>query len=498
MSAGRITLLLFLSLTLLPSASAQQESREERQRQLLLGTHVFRRILHDHDLTPLARFEDLVEHPERSILIVLGDLDKLAELSNLLPGGLETYVRAGGAVLLASDRPVTNPVAREQLLSVAGVTIQHETLHNPRNCYRGLSYCPQVWPVSGGSLGLFGDPAQPGQVPFRVFTNAPSKLQQRRHFPGGVRPVAVFAPGTMIEVGRGAMVNDPARTPLFAVGGTLGERRVLVLADHSVFINQMMLPRDTNNVEFTYNLIRWLQGQPASRDRALLIEDGSVQTNFDIPLKSVAIPPEEALKFLFAKRNELLQEAEHKLAELEDRNFFNGKLSDLIDRFGSDRLQLLLLLVSTIVLLLLLLLRLGILARFKYDKKVPVLANEVGRMLPRDPLVVQRQDEMMTRKDVREAAAVLVRRWFSRLGIDPSGPAPEFHAEGNWWTRLRWRRRLQRLWDLAQGRTRRRLKPAELWRLQRELDDWTVQLQRGQWRWNSSTLSALTATALQQ
>ena len=48
--------------------------------------------------------------------------------------------------------------------------------------------------------------------------------------------------------------------PLFAVGGTVGKGRVLVLADHSIFINRMILPRETGNLEFAANCLHWLRG----------------------------------------------------------------------------------------------------------------------------------------------------------------------------------------------------------------------------------------------
>ena len=35
---------------------------------------------------------------------------------------------------------------------------------------------------------------------------------------------------------------------------------MLVLADHSIFINRMILPRDTGNLEFTANCLHWLRG----------------------------------------------------------------------------------------------------------------------------------------------------------------------------------------------------------------------------------------------
>ena len=49
--------------------------------------------------------------------------------------------------------------------------------------------------------------------------------------------------------------GEPANPGL--VGGTRG--RILLVADHSIFINMMMLPTDTDNVEFASNCLEYLR-----------------------------------------------------------------------------------------------------------------------------------------------------------------------------------------------------------------------------------------------
>jgi hypothetical protein len=56
----------------------------------------------------------------------------------------------------------------------------------------------------------------------------------------------------------------------FAAGGDWGEKggRILILADHSVFINDMMTPDDNDNLEFASNCLEWLtDGGKRSRGR---------------------------------------------------------------------------------------------------------------------------------------------------------------------------------------------------------------------------------------
>src|SRR5271154_2931094 len=68
-----------------------------RRKALLEGTHVFRRILHDNDFSPLSDFASLAENPKQSVVVVLGDLDRIQEIR----GGLNGFIRDGGAALLA-------------------------------------------------------------------------------------------------------------------------------------------------------------------------------------------------------------------------------------------------------------------------------------------------------------------------------------------------------------------------------------------------------------
>src|SRR5437763_13410952 len=93
------------------SAGAQEGiTKEQRRKALFEGTHVFRRILHDQELKPLASFRELNEAPEKTILVLLGNLDDLLQI----PGGLKDFVERGGAALLAGDQRIQDPAADQQ------------------------------------------------------------------------------------------------------------------------------------------------------------------------------------------------------------------------------------------------------------------------------------------------------------------------------------------------------------------------------------------------
>lgn len=477
---------LFLALFSPVHAQEEPQTRDDRRQALLDGTHVLRRILFDHGVRPLEDVAALRDDPSRTILIVLGDLDLLAQTRDGVRGGLETFVRRGGAVLLAGDRAVTDDTAAEELLSVSGVLVSRESYHSPRvsDAYHGLSYCPRVRPRDSSRLGFLSSTGAIDDYSLNVFTNVPAKLRRQREFPGEVRPELSLPPGSLLELPGGFFRTDDELAPLFGVAGTLGEGRVVVLADHSLFINQMMLPRDNNNVEFSYNLVRWLRGEGGKRDRALFIENGTVQSRFDIPLRSVDIPPEEVLKLLFARRNELLVEGERALARLEEQDFFNRRLFDGLDaaRLTPQRLILAAIFLGTLALALYLFYRLGIRGRFRHDPTVAPLTNALGRTAPVQPLLRQRREVLLQTRNLFEPAAQLVRRWFVRLGVDPADGDPPFVIRGPWWQRWWLRRQLRALLRLARGRGDSRITPGQLGRLQRELDHLLVAFQRGDWQ----------------
>jgi hypothetical protein len=454
-----------------PAAAAQDGGREARAKALLEGTHAFRRILFDQKLEPLDGFNEVRAKPEKCILIVLGDLDAL-------PANIEDLLRDGAAALLASDRAPDRTAGL--LRKLTGVSIAGEKLvcNNPGRCYGGNDWCPLV--DGTGGLPLFGE----GNAPLKVATNLPSWLQHDWRFPGQIRPVARLPARCALEPRPGVPERGfGAAKALFAVGGPVGKGRLLLLADHSIFINEMMLQEDNNNVEFATHCVRWLREAVPPREYVLFVEDGRVQTRFDIPLRSVDLPLDKAARLLYARRNEILAGAEGWLARKEQEDFFNQAVANGLDRAGLtwERLTHLLVGLGTLALVLFGLYRLGIRHRFRHDG-APPLAGVVGAALPDGPVRGQRTEALLAGGNLWEPAAVLVRRWFARLGVEPAaGAAPVFTVRGDWWERRRRGARLRRLWQTALGRRPRRVSAPQLWRLQRELDELGAAHGRGAW-----------------
>jgi hypothetical protein len=472
--AGGLALLLFGLLPPLSRAQGTGETGLSRV-EFLQGSHVFRRVLADVGMQSLTSFEELGQAPERSLLIVLGRTDRLREV----PGGLVEFVRAGGALLLASDQRIEDPEVDEQVQLVAGVTVAGELLaSHPRSAYQQLPYCPFLEPAPGAEPALLHDPRGNFRT-LKVATNLPSHLLRSRdpRHPWGVPNLAYLPEPSFIERGRWRGAALPGQ-PLFAVGGEYSKGRVLVLADHSLFINQMMLPIDTGNVEFTCNCVRWLAGTPQQRQRVLLVENGRIQTRFDIPLQKVPIPAEELMQALLAagdrlvaERNSLTRELEKGVMDFEQRNGFNRAASSGLDKLGlpSRKLGQVLLVVLTLAGLLYALYRIGIRGRRSVDSAVPLVARSVGEQVPTAGVLDRRHREMMRAGNLLEPLQQRARAWFAEVAGLGTEQVPRVRVRGSWWRHWWVARRVRWFWSLARGRTLR-VRPRRLARLLAELE----------------------------
>jgi hypothetical protein len=456
---------------LLPNVAYCQETEDDARRKALLeGTHLFRRMLHDLKFKPLENFQELQANPSKSILVVLGETSALTRL----PGGLKNFVRRGGALLLATDRSLPKGTnLPRQLKDVAGVIINANTVvcTNPdlSKKYKGFHFCPILQPIKGAEPDLFRLSFNNQEL--QVATNVPAHLLQEAELPGSVRPLALlpelcFYPNRNLEP-----TNYPIDNRLFMVGGELGKGKVLVLADHSVFINEMMLPKDNNNVEFTNNCLLWLRGEEGSRDRVLFLEDGVAQTKFDIPLKSLKIPPADLLKLLFARRNAVTAGAQEALAQLENRTDLSGAALDWLDELGFRRhKQVAFVLLGTSALFFLYTgFRITAKGRSRRDGGIPPL-NKAGAWSHREGgLLDQRTNAQIRSGNFWESAQQLVRDRLPSLVESPTLPT-FLGTRGGFLARWKMRRRLRRLQELAWGHRPFRISQRQFHRLKGEIE----------------------------
>ncbi len=436
-------------------------------------THVFRRILFDFKLTSLETIQQQVNSdPADTLIVILGDTKWISAHGDLW---LAPFVAKGGALLVATDRD-PGPGGRRELLAVAGVTVNGMSVRcwDDSACYRGLDYCPFVIPARGAEPALFRDPRQGDATALRVATNAPSILQ-RVQGPGAQLDALATLPSTW------SSPAFPGRRflsgLLFAVGGERGAGKVLVLADHSLFINEMMLPQDNDNVEFTYNCLDWLRTKAGGRrTKVLLVEDGRVRTDLDVPLKNVPINPEQLPGLLYENRNELAVGVEQELARLERDKALNEGLMDFLSDQGltPEHLERLAVVLLSVLLAGFVGFRLLTRGRHRAEPAVLPLARAVAQHVPTAPLLEQRHRALLRGGNVWEAARGVARQWFAAAGAPAGAAVPRVVVEGGWWERWLMRRRVRRLWRLAYGPRPVRVSLRALRRLFGELEELSV------------------------
>ena len=440
-----------------------------------VGTEVFRRILHDRGFTPLDSFDQLGDHAEQKILIVFGAADRLTEVH----GGLRDFVERGGALFLATDKAL-RPDVEEALDETAGVHVSGHSIvcKTKESCYRQLPFCPFLLPSDRASADLFRNLTLHGATLSNVATNAPSYLESKNHF-DGVSLLASLPEHCFLESAPG-YINRP---PPFAAASHFGAGRVLVLADHSVFINEMMLPADNDNVEFTYNCLEWLRGDAkVKRTQVLFVEDGRINKKFEVPLKEmpdelaaqvlqylkqhpdeaaklaatiVANHPKETAQLALNAANaadkagqKLAPEIERKTQEVdEDDGFNNG----LLQGFGDPNDLLRDLAVWLAVLVVLYgCYKIGWKARRRTDLQGPLLASALYQLAPVDTVVEQRRRDLIRGGNLWEAARDMARQCLAASGL-PSAVPPRVVVQGGWLRRWTMAGRVRRLWRLAYG-----------------------------------------------
>lgn len=425
MRNARRALIAACLLGLASAAPAQENPRPFGQ-----GTHALRGIIRSpkpipgygkrFDLQPIRDFADI---DASTVVIVLGDPEPLARL-----GDLRRFVIGGGALLVASDRRVEEPLRSELRVEVAGGFLEA----NDTASYGGLRECPLVNDLRGHPIFRRVD---------AIATNRPSRLVVH---PDGPLQVFAWLPA------RNPRFRGADRHP-FLAGGEFGLGRVLVLADHSVFINDMMLQADTDNFDFAYNCIDWLTDS-GQRKKVLLVEDGEVVSNFNVSFKPPPLPK-------LPSQEQIVGQVNRMLVQLERENELNHLLLGMLG--GHERVLRLLLLLATAGLLAYGMFRL-VAARQRFDRSVPRWGPLPAAAVP---LALERRDAMLAAGNCWEAARGLARHCLESAGCRRWDRQPDFRIQAGFCERLRLRGRLRRLWQLATG-SPRRVTPRQLLRIQ--------------------------------
>jgi hypothetical protein len=313
---------LFLSLGIAALLTASPVTAQAPRRPFAEGTHYLRAIIRKtiEDKGPLQPFRSVgefyqapLDDTEKILVVVLGKTDFIANF----PGrarGLQRFLEGGGALLVATDRQTRDGGFDLFNLRVDGTFVQ--TSGRLASGYRELPDCPFVEPIDATKVPVFrGLKAVATNRPSCLFESNPQRhyhLPYLARFPKDCATAGV--PNEFEEFDR------PARhQPLwFAAGGEVGAGRALLLADHSVFINEMMMPTDNDNFDMAVNAIDWLT-DGGKRNRVLFLEEGEVVSNFNVALKEPPLPP-------LPSEPELIQVINRALVGLEEENYFNKEL----------------------------------------------------------------------------------------------------------------------------------------------------------------------------
>lgn len=207
-------------------------------------------------------------------------------------------LEAGGSVLLAADRPTDWTPYFPPRTSSAQTTNSAPLNYSASRNWARQPRCPLAegrTPTPRDTIDIALNRAQLGEwglfAGLTVATNAPATVVVTRPGPYLARRLAEFPPRTID--GNTDRLLPPES--LLAVGGSgpgPDGFRVLLMADPSVFSNQMLTAvdgrRPADNGQFANNVVTWLTAD-GTRKTCLFVADGNPVTRFD-QVKYAAVP----------------------------------------------------------------------------------------------------------------------------------------------------------------------------------------------------------------
>jgi hypothetical protein len=434
---------------LCPAFARAQDMEEEEERAPEVradGMEYFRHKLYEAGLQPLRNVDDVRLNPMRTVIILVGDKSVRRHLSPQV----RDAVLQGAAILIATDQS-TQGTDLERFFRVR-ITGEKVTA-NPEDCFRGKSargkpYHPFVSKLLDWR-GIEGSPAKmfeglTGDGDGALATNIPSVLQITSD-QIKTEPLAEYPPSASTSTRR---LNG--RVDLFAAGGFYQRGRYLVLADHSIFLNQMLLAysEDTgllnSNLQFTIDCIDWLKGE--HRDRCLFVEDGEVKTDFELQFpESKDTYLDRMLKLLmFLEAN---GNGNKLVASAQEADFFNTLLRGFFSTREIVRTVIIVLVCLSIFFLFWMTFR----NRASTDPARLLVTPELAAMIPRGDVLRQRFDSLQEVDNVYEAARQLIRDFLSGMGAEPdaNGLPPRLIIKDGYEDADGLRRKVGRLWRIA-------------------------------------------------
>jgi hypothetical protein len=431
MRTAACPLALVCVLLLAPAPAGAQERASSKPRIEVEGdgTDLFRALLNAKGIRPVTRNE-LRRLPRYDDLIIITLGNHSASSTPRPPFDyVMRAVNSGGSALVASDTDsflgtVTNQLNGEQVsaqIQRARVAARDKDLG-----LHGFADCPFVEPVNrevsafaprpGSRLDrLFNGDEDAGLKPLtRVATNGPSYIWVNGDFLGEFgHPLARFPRGSF-DTRLNVRLPDNG---WFAIGGEGPNRNAnenayqfIAMADHSVFINQMLVEPGTENLELAYRTIEFLQG-PQKRTRCLFIENGTVVERFDELHQAFAQQQGIPNVNLWAIQDKITDLANALMQDVQANNVPNRIITRIFSLPAIVRFVLIVLTIYGVWYLM----RRAFGARKPTD--IPPPPNVAG--VPAGPPGVfdRRQKELLRRNNVYEPVRDILREFFASVGV---------------------------------------------------------------------------------
>ncbi len=403
------------------------------------GTEALRGLLNQREIAPLSDPQWLQEHPRQTLVIVLGAPQILKRHET----AFYQYLRLGGNLLLATDRqlpPRDLPFWWQAVVDV-GVDGRFYQSSVPEDCFQELPAFP------------FLELATPrGRRLPRATTELFERLQALTGFVGPQTRIATNKP-SILRIGPGSGLGPFAKLPAsshpdkwqplnqarpFAVAGRWEQAKVMMLADHSLFINAMLLEPTIQNFEFTQTVLDWFNRSESDPIQyCLFVDNDKIRTDFNIRLESI---PPIPLNILL---NAAAQQGNQVIAALQQE--------DRLRQWTLRRTPLWKWLRNFVVVLGVLALVIGIRRLIRSRERFDwILPRQTAAEVPVRPVHNTRVQAFMDQEHLTEAARRQVQQWFREHGADLAADRPPtWTIEGTWWARRRLRKQLEHYWQFA-------------------------------------------------
>lgn len=393
--------------------------------------------------------------PRNCLVVILGDTAP----TNRLPGGLLRFLHAGGAVLIADDRAASfSPNGIDLEIRSGPVSVTADV-----DAFAERSVCPIVRSFRGGEL-------------FRnvraIACNICGYLAGRL---ADELALAWLPQGTIVP-------QAPGVPPPVIAGGEVGNGRLLVVADQSVFVNEMLLQFD--NLPFAGNAVEWLlAGRDPSECCVYFFESGN-------PVDRWIDPRFETGNWSSLSLADFVELINQLVIGIEDENVVNDLISGQQARLRPDVIRHLIVIGPTAILALLSFLwlwrgRAPSVAlqspRAAQSKSTP--GTDSGKAIESTTVgaLALRRQAIAEGGNYSDPGRQLARQFFhnSLKRLDDLRSMPTITVAAGFWTRCVIRWKIGRLWNRATADRHQPLTAAQFGRLHRNVAELRQLVERG-------------------